>query len=146
MKYYLLKDKEFEKLLGRIKSFLPDVLRDPRTFFGYTSAPTTMCFGLGDFQGAFILADIVIGLSASVHVYLWDDEIKHQPSVARSIMKQIFMLLRLERLQAQPPEGNIAACKLAESLGFKKEGVLRKIVRYNGELQDLAIYAKLKEE
>ena len=145
-KFCLLKNTLIDKLLVKLEPYLPDVLRGPRAFHAYVQSPTTICVIVGDWQGAFILSDIVLGTSASIHIYLWDKELRHQHDKMRTMMRLIFMFLDIERLQAQPPAHNQKACKLAEGMGFKKEGVLRKVTRYNNELQDIAIYAILKEE
>lgn len=146
VKFCLLKPELIEKLLVKLKPYLPDVLREPRSFYAYITAPTTTCVVVGEWQGVFILSDIILGTSASIHIYLWDKELRHQYDKMRTMTRLIFMFLDIERLQAQPPVQNQEACKLAETMGFTKEGVLRKVTRYNDELQDIAIYAILKEE
>jgi RimJ/RimL family protein N-acetyltransferase len=56
----------------------------------------------------------------------------------------IFSITYLFRLEAQVHTQNTASCKLFESLGFHKEGLLRKNFLINGEYFDSYIYSILK--
>jgi RimJ/RimL family protein N-acetyltransferase len=51
--------------------------------------------------------------------------------------------LGLHRIEADVDPRNLASCRLLESLGFQREGLLRERWRTGGELQDTAMYGLL---
>jgi RimJ/RimL family protein N-acetyltransferase len=54
--------------------------------------------------------------------------------------------LGLERIEADIDPRNAASCRLAERLGFVREGLLRERWRVNGETCDTALYGLLARE
>lgn len=57
-----------------------------------------------------------------------------------------FQVLRLHRLALRIPEGNVASIRLAEKLGFTREGVEREAVFRDGKPEDIIVYAMLKRD
>lgn len=57
-----------------------------------------------------------------------------------------FQVLRLNRVVLRIPEKNTASIRLAEKLGFTREGVEREAVVRDGEPEDIIVYAMLKRE
>ena len=51
-----------------------------------------------------------------------------------------------QRLQALVDPTNVASQRVLEKNGFQQEGLLRKYYKRHGELLDIYMYAKLKEE
>jgi len=135
-----------EDVYKKVEKYLPDMLRTPGAFFGFCGNGNTMTFEVGQFQGVFWLSNIVIGWRATIHIVLWDKEVKGQYKRAQEIIRELFQLLRLKRLEIQVPERNERACKYAERLGFEMEGVLRKHAIYDGDYVDVAVYSILREE
>jgi len=105
-----------------------------------------MFFEVGEFEGVFWLSDIVLGVSANIHIVLWGDKMKKQYTRAKEIVSDLFSLLKLRRLSAYIPTFNEAACEYAEALGFTLEGNLRRFTYYDGELRDVALFSLLSEE
>ncbi len=64
----------------------------------------------------------------------------------RIVMRYLFKHRNLNKVHAQTSVPNIGAIKLLESLGFKRDGVLRRHYFLNGEFQDGLIYSKLAFE
>jgi RimJ/RimL family protein N-acetyltransferase len=64
----------------------------------------------------------------------------------RIVMRYLFKHRNLNKVHAQTSMPNIGAIKLLESLGFKRDGVLRRHYFLNGEFQDGLIYSKLAFE
>ena len=57
-----------------------------------------------------------------------------------------FDVLGLERIEADVDPRNEASCRLAERLGFKREGLLRNRWRVGGEFADSILYGLLRGE
>ena len=58
----------------------------------------------------------------------------------------LFLLKDIVRIQAGTDTRNIASQRVLEKTGFKKEGVLRKIIFMKGHLADLSLFSILREE
>ena len=57
-----------------------------------------------------------------------------------------FDVLGLERIEADVDPRNVASCRLAERLGFQREGLLRNRWRVGGEFADSILYGLLRGE
>lgn len=55
-----------------------------------------------------------------------------------------FTELGLKRIIIIMNTKNVASRKVAIKCGYKKEGVMQKIVKYNGKMHDVYLYAKVK--
>ena len=64
----------------------------------------------------------------------------------KAILAYGFETMELERVEALIGPTNTPSIRLAEGLGFTREGLLRKHYLKNGEFQDSAFYAMLKPE
>lgn len=64
----------------------------------------------------------------------------------KSLIQYGFEHMGLNRIEASTNSKNTRSIRLAERVGFKKEGVLRKKYFYNGEYHDDIVYSLLKEE
>lgn len=65
---------------------------------------------------------------------------------ARLLLVKIFSESPLERLIATIATDNVASQKVAEKLGFQREGLLRKHVILSGRRSDQYVYGLLKDE
>jgi RimJ/RimL family protein N-acetyltransferase len=78
-----------------------------------------------------------------------DDQFRGM-GIAQEILKEVigfgFNELGLERIDLNVYTYNTPAIKCYEGLGFTREGLKRKITKYNGEYWDGYIYSLLKEE
>jgi len=52
----------------------------------------------------------------------------------------------LERLEATVETGNVASVRVLEKAGFKREGLLRKFVRFKGESRDVFMFSFLSSD
>lgn len=57
-----------------------------------------------------------------------------------------FDALDLRRIEADIDPRNEASCRLAERIGFQREGYLRERWRVNGEIADTALYGLLRRD
>jgi len=146
VKYCYLLPHKVPEVFEKVKSYLPDSLRTLEAFLYIYNLQNSAFFEVGDMEGAFWLSDMVPGDRANVHTVLWGENVKKQHARARQILKELFQLYSLRRLQAFIPTIFEAACSLADSLGFTLEGVLRRFDVYDGVRVDVAVYALLKEE
>jgi len=146
VKYCYLLPHKAPEVFEKVKQYLPDNLRTLEAFLYLYNLQTSAFFEVGDFEGVFWLSDLIPGDRANAHIVLWGENVRKQHARARQVLKELFQLYSLQRLQAFIPVINEAACSLADSLGFTLEGVLRKFDRYDGVRVDIAVYALLKEE
>jgi len=63
-----------------------------------------------------------------------------------AVLKYEFERMNLNRIQATIDSENTRSMKLAQRLGFKKEGVLRQRSYFNGQFRDDVCFSLLKEE
>ncbi|MFQ9695967.1 MAG: GNAT family N-acetyltransferase [Zhenhengia sp.] len=86
---------------------------------------------------------------AEVYITIGDKDFRGK-GLAKEVLDLInnygFVDLGLERLYAYNFTYNIPSQKSFESVGYIKEGVMRKHKYKNGELRDINIYGLLKEE
>lgn len=150
MKYSVLPLEVLEEVYKHVSKQLPDALRNLQTFALLYSSVGTMFFEVGLLGGVFWLTNVCIGWKATGHVVLWDKEVREEclktMVYPRKVVRDIFELLRLERLEAYIPVRKSKACQYAERLGLTMEGILRKFDKYDGELVDIAIYSLLRED
>lgn len=62
------------------------------------------------------------------------------------IVDLLFLTKEVNRIQAQTHSENLASHRILETVGFKKEGVLRKSIFIGGEWVDSWVYGILREE
>ncbi|MAG45590.1 MAG: hypothetical protein CMH63_02340 [Nanoarchaeota archaeon] len=88
--------------------------------------------------------------TADIGYYLGEDFWRqgYMTEAATAIINFAFDKLKLRRLQAPIFRENKASQGLAKSLGFKKEGLLRKVARAKstGKIHDEVVYGLLKED
>lgn len=57
-----------------------------------------------------------------------------------------FKVLEINRIEAEVMQGNIISERVLEKLGFKKEGILRQWMFWNGNHYDMSMYSLLRTE
>lgn len=62
------------------------------------------------------------------------------------IVDYLFLSKDIARIQAHTSPRNLASQKTLEKAGFRKEGVVRKLIFIRGEWQDALLYGILREE
>ena len=65
---------------------------------------------------------------------------------ARAVIGYVFGEYAVERLQAQVFVGNDASERVAQKLGFTREGILRSLVLRRGRWWDVVMYSLLRSE
>lgn len=65
---------------------------------------------------------------------------------ARALLDFVFFERQLHRVTANSDARNVASTRVMESLGMRREGVMRKSQLLKGEWQDEYLYAILREE
>ncbi|MBI4858047.1 MAG: GNAT family N-acetyltransferase [Acetobacterium woodii] len=66
-------------------------------------------------------------------------------SAVIQICELIFKTTDIIRIFAEPFSRNPASCRILEKAGFKLEGILRKNAIKNGQVEDMKLYALVKE-
>lgn len=64
----------------------------------------------------------------------------------KQVCDYIFEHTDIIRIFAEPFAHNIASCRILEKSGFQCEGVLRKNAVKNGQILDMKMYAKIRED
>lgn len=149
MRYTVLRPELLPSVYKEVKTFLPDMLRDFNVFSSLYWSKSSMFFEVHINAGAFWLANIHVGHKATIHVVLWDKEVRKEclsdTTVPSRVVRELFRLLDLRRLDAYIPASKEKSCQWAERLGFTLEGILRAHTLYDGDATDIAAYALVKE-
>jgi len=75
-----------------------------------------------------------------------DDPKTMRRSFAKQVFEYCFITCKCVRITAMTTLDNKRCIKLIESAGFKKEGVVRKVVKKGMQYLDGAVYGLLREE
>jgi hypothetical protein len=129
-----------------VESAFDDRIKERADLFVKSLFENSLYIKLGE-KGLIKISSIFIGAEASVHIIVWD---KSEPHVLISMMQEalpfIFKKLQLERLTTFSAIFNEDVLRLAQLLGFQKEGQLRHSCVYKGEFYDTVLLGILKDE
>ena len=100
--------------------------------------------------GGINIGNVRRGVSQSASLGYWIGE-KHSRNgymkeALKLLIPSLFVDLRLNRIEAATLEENIASKNLLKKIGFKKEGVLRKYLKINGNWRDHVLYGLLESD
>ena len=100
--------------------------------------------------GGINIGNVRRGVSQSASLGYWIGE-KHSRNgymkeALKLLIPSLFVDLRLNRIEAATLEENIASKNLLKKIGFKKEGVLRKYLKINGNWKDHILYGLLEND
>ena len=100
--------------------------------------------------GGINIGNVRRGVSQSASLGYWIGE-KHSRNgymkeALKLLIPSLFVDLRLNRIEAATLEENIASKNLLKKIGFKKEGVLRKYLKINGNWRDHILYGLLEND
>jgi ribosomal-protein-alanine N-acetyltransferase len=100
--------------------------------------------------GGINIGNVRRGVSQSASLGYWIGE-KHSRNgymkeALKLLIPSLFVDLRLNRIEAATLEENIASKNLLKKIGFKKEGVLRKYLKINGNWRDHILYGLLEHD
>lgn len=102
-------------------------------------------FALGD-GGVAFFNPLIYGFHGTCHIYLWDPQFFRRIDLIKATLSWAFKNWDLTRIQCAIPSRNTLPHRLATKLGFKREGVMRDFVRYNGGVDDAILYGLLPGE
>ena len=100
--------------------------------------------------GGINVGNVRRGVSQSASLGYWIGEKYSRNGYMKEALKllipSLFVDLRLNRIEAATLEENIASKNLLKKIGFKKEGVLRKYLKINGNWRDHILYGLLEND
>jgi len=100
--------------------------------------------------GGINIGNVRRGVSQSASLGYWIGEKYSRNGYMKEALKllipSLFVDLRLNRIEAATLEENIASKNLLKKIGFKKEGVLRKYLKINGNWRDHILYGLLEND
>lgn len=83
-------------------------------------------------------------LGYDLHIDYWNKG--YITEALGEILKFGFIILEINRVEAEVMQGNIASEKVLHKLGFKKEGILREWMYWNNNHYDMTMFSLLKKE
>jgi ribosomal-protein-alanine N-acetyltransferase len=103
-----------------------------------------------DLLGGLSLSNIRMGAARTCSLGYWMGE-RHaghgyMKQAVSMILPQAFGALALERIEAGCIPGNMRSTNLLESIGFRREGVMRGFLEIDGRRRDHVLYAMLRED
>lgn len=102
-----------------------------------------------NFIGAFYLTDIT-DTEATIHYSFFDGRVRGRIDLGKEAIKYVFNHFGFQRLNAEVPDyASGATFNFIQLLGFKKEGVKRKAVKYHRDPDkwfDLTLFGILNTE
>ncbi len=115
-------------------------------FFAKLCSPYNIFVDIGPGKGLAAGFAVRPGLDAVLHLVMFDGRLRGREGLFREILEYYFKSLKLRRMTVMLSEDARTGIKLAERMGFKLEGTMRKSIKRNGELFDTRIYGILREE
>jgi [ribosomal protein S5]-alanine N-acetyltransferase len=108
----------------------------------YRSGPADEAIGVI----GFVLATDIDRVSAEIGYWLgepfWGKG--YCTAVLRSVTEYGFDTFSLTRIFATPRADNAASCRVLEKAGYTREAILRRAAIKQGEVLDMALYAKIR--
>jgi len=144
--YKLLLPDRLKETYEKVAEYLPDIWKDAASFYTLYQSVDSAFFEVGNFDGVFWLTGIIPGWKATGHVVLWSRRVLKQHIRAKEVIRELFSLYSLKRLDSYIPIRLRGAQRYAERLGLSLEGVLRKQALFNGGPEDIAVYSLIKED
>lgn len=141
LNYYVLTPVQLPATFEHVKEFLPDRFRSIDEFIRLYFQKDTMMFEIGNFAGAFWLANIVPGWRATAHIVVWDETAKKQATRAAGVLRELCRMFRLQKVNAYVPTHLEGAARFVEKIGFVTEGVEKLADYYDGRLVDYLLTA-----
>lgn len=145
---YRIQEQSKETYLKVLESWLvnmpnmPDKFRDDTVADAYWEDPGTFWYQTPG--GAFFWVSNLGEGCADFHALNTKGaRMIRDPKQYHPVLREIFHDLKLRRLSAFIPKPLSAIVKAAQRIGFKHEGVVRKVVKFNGEYQDAEILGLL---
>ena len=153
----LTEAEKYSETFAKFRIFVDDVAKDLNGFLASMMGSRSLWFEVaeavtGEHVGFIYLTDLVPSgterrmVSATFHATVWDANATSRLGVAKRFIRELFRSLRLHRLVAIVPLNKGGAIRVMKRLGFKQEGVLRQVVRYNGAWYSALLLSVLEDE
>jgi len=115
-------------------------------FFAKLCSPYNIFVDIGPGKGLAAGFAVRPGLDAVLHLVMFDGRLRGREGLFREILEYYFKSLKLRRMTVMLSEDARTGIKLAERMGFRLEGTMRKSIKRDGKLFDTRIYGILYEE
>lgn len=115
-------------------------------------AYTYFLFGAdtGDLLGGLSLSNIRMGAARSCSLGYWMSKRHAGRGIMRRavmlVLPEIFETMGLERVEAGCIPGNMRSIRVLESVGFRREGLMRGYLEIDGRRQDHILFAMLRRD
>lgn len=130
---------------GSLRKFMDRLVREGPNG---TIVPTGVFYVVDDFVGVFYMTDIEIGVEASVHYSFFNGRHRGRLPLVKAMMRYAFNTYDFRRLNTEIPAYASERTRnfTTEWLGFKLEGIKRKVSEKDGKFFDMNLYGILREE
>jgi RimJ/RimL family protein N-acetyltransferase len=108
-------------------------------------ANDTIVLQTGDY-GIAKICNIIPFRNADLHLAFWDRRFKGRDPECKQTLRWLFDKMKLERATIVLPSIVYYTINFVLSLGFRKEGTVRRAYSYNSRLLDHLIFGILKED
>jgi len=141
------KMREVWEVFLKYAAVFDDEGRDPHQIWGMLVAPTTMIWEVPG-KVLYYFTSIVPGHMACSHVIATHRDGMRQYDLGRELLRQIMdhPMLKLQRMNAFIGTSNRQAIWFARCIGFRREGILRRWIRRNGQFEDIVTLGLLRKE
>jgi hypothetical protein len=132
------------------KTLFSDMTRnDPANFIRALIAPNILWYEVWEGEqivGMIWIADLEQVIDATVHMAFFDRQPAEKVGVCKEFAKYLFATLPVQRLTITPPEIYHATIRLAEKLGFRREGCKRQAVLLGGKYVNQLIFGLTRDD
>lgn len=96
--------------------------------------------------GLLYLMNLIQIVDADVHILFFDRRTKNKASLCRAVLRLMFDKFKLHRVSSQIPDIYYATIRLAQDVGFRKEGVKRECILLGGRWRSQVQFGLLASE
>ena len=136
--------------LRRFRTLFSDLTRgDFMNFVSYVTNNDTLWLEVYEdkrLSGIVVVEKMSLIVDAEAHVLFMDRDLSNKIPVCKAMMRWLFETFPLQRLTLQIPEIYFAPIRLANSLGFKREGKKRQAVLISGKWVDVFVLGLTRGE
>ena len=130
---------------------LPGIFDDfsvnrPEMFFQSLLERNAVWLERTDGNGILYLKNVIWGLSASGHIVYWDKKLKGTEKFTLSVLLWLMENAVLQKVNLFLPDFVHTVRTFAETLGFKREGCIRRWSYSRGKTFDVYVYGITREE
>lgn len=149
LRAFWLRSRQFKTLFSEeirsdYRKFMDLLLRQ----IGSEIEATGLFYMVDDLLGMFYATDMKPGLDAIVHYSFFDGRHHGRVDLCKQLIRYFFKTYGFQRLTVQLPLYATPKTHnfVNKSLGFRREGRMRKAARFDNELFDVMLYGILRSE